>query len=316
MNDNKIKNIIIDTDLGADSDDVGAIVLASAFEDLSLCKILAVIHSTRNPYGVAVIDILKRFYKRNYLLGGYLKEEFYTNEKVHVFDKDICDIYGSKYVNNITQDLDSIRLYRKILSEAEDNSIIIASIGQFSNLNNLLLSKGDDISPLDGFTLIKNKVHHIVSMATLINDNHEVTSFNNNERFPEYNIACDILDAKEFISSCPKEIIFIDFYLGVDVWTGKPLMNKPSPFKEAYIRYNKDFLNHEGRSWDLIAIYYAIKEDLYQKIGPGNMVIDDKGYSSFIYNKNGKHYYLRPTTKKEIIEETINNYLKVMDKYE
>lgn len=312
----EIKNIIIDTDLGADSDDVGALVLAFRFEDLSLCKILSVIHSTRNPYGPAVIDILKRFYKRDYLIGAYLKEEFHTNEKVHVFDKDICDIYGSKYINNIPNDLDSIRLYRKILSNAEDNSIIIISIGQFSNLNNLLISLPDDISPLSGYELIKNKVHHFVSMSTIINDNHQLCSFNNNERFVEYNIECDVMDARNFISNCPKEIIFIDFYCGVDVWTGKPLMNKPSPFYEAYIRYNKDFENHEGRSWDLIAIYYAIKEDLYDKLGPGKMIIDEKGYSSFIYDKNGNHYYLRPNENKETIEKTINKYLEGMDKYE
>ncbi|CCC13645.1 unnamed protein product [Sordaria macrospora k-hell] len=59
----------------------------------------------------------------------------------------------------------AVELYRKLLSEADDESITIASIGFLDNLSLLLDSEPDLFSPLTGRQLISQKVAELVVMG-------------------------------------------------------------------------------------------------------------------------------------------------------
>ena len=58
-----------------------------------------------------------------------------------------------------------VDLYRQLLSEAEDDSIHIISIGFLTNLADLLRSEPDDWSPLSGSALVSAKVSELVVMV-------------------------------------------------------------------------------------------------------------------------------------------------------
>ena len=52
---------------------------------------------------------------------------------------------------------DAVEVYRKILAEADDKSIVISSIGFINNLANLLQSGPDQYSQLTGVELVDAK---------------------------------------------------------------------------------------------------------------------------------------------------------------
>ena len=53
---------------------------------------------------------------------------------------------------------DAVTVLRRSLAEAEDGSLVIASIGFLHNLLSLLQSPGDSISPASGYELVRDKV--------------------------------------------------------------------------------------------------------------------------------------------------------------
>lgn len=52
---------------------------------------------------------------------------------------------------------DAVALYRRILSEQPDGSVVVVAVGPLRNLANLLRSRADDASPLDGRALVAKK---------------------------------------------------------------------------------------------------------------------------------------------------------------
>lgn len=64
--------IIFDTDMSIDVDDVGALCVAHALEDLEETEILAVLHNTGLKEGVGAISVINHFYGRDHIqIGAY-----------------------------------------------------------------------------------------------------------------------------------------------------------------------------------------------------------------------------------------------------
>ena len=56
----------------------------------------------------------------------------------------------------------AVEVYRQVLAEAEDHSVVISAIGFATNLADLLRSGPDDKSPLTGAELVGQKVKTVV----------------------------------------------------------------------------------------------------------------------------------------------------------
>lgn len=299
----KVK-IIIDTDLGADCDDVGALGVAFALEKRGRCQILAVGHCNLGEEGPQCIEILKNYYHCDFPIGVNDFQEVKHNN-THKFDTLLIEKYRG-YIKNTSYE-NVVSLYRRVLAEQEDQSVVLISIGTLTNLAALARSSKDEISPLSGKELIAKKVKKCVHMMGIIADGSGVTEFNHNQPFPEYNIECDIPSAREFLLQHEKPSYMLDFYDGVEVWTAGALFSHHvvSPITLSYEAYAKG----ASRSWDLLTVYYAITGELYDTIGPGTWTIDEKGFSYFAKKAGGRDYYLRPNTSKEEIEKTIDDVL-------
>lgn len=154
--------LIIDTDYDSDVDDVAALTLAHAYADAGEAEILGVavvglnatsapaVHAQNVYYGRAGIPVGVRRGKgppSSSAYTGMLVERFPA-----AFDKDAAP--------------DAVALYRKLLAEADDQSVVIVSLGHLTNLADLLESGGDPHSPLAGKDLISKKVIRYVCMGT------------------------------------------------------------------------------------------------------------------------------------------------------
>jgi len=64
-------NLIIDTDMGYDVDDVGAVCIAHALQDAGEANILGIVHDTGFEKGIGAVSVLNTFYGHDIQLGAY-----------------------------------------------------------------------------------------------------------------------------------------------------------------------------------------------------------------------------------------------------
>ena len=259
------QRIIFDTDMGPDYDDVGAITVLHAFADSGEINILATMASTKYEGVAAVLNVLNTYFNRPGIpIGvpsGYAVEQ---RDWQHWTDTIIAD-YPHKIKKNSDAE-DAVTLYRKLLSKQPDNSVVIITVGFLTNIANLLQSKPDRYSALDGVALVKKKVKKLVSMAG---------------KFPEgkeFNIYKDADAAQYAFTHFPKPVLFCGFEIGERIKCGLPLIYNDAiqhdPVKDVFrISILQAAGDSAGRmSWDeattLIAIagyqpFYHVKKRKY-----------------------------------------------------
>ena len=165
--------LIIDTDIGAFVDDVGAICSANALQDLGEAEIIAVVHDTGFIKGVGGISALLGYYRRATVPLGAYKGIFgraptHGNFSQDTFLSDLIDHF-SPPISNATQVPTALEIYRRALAQAPDGAVRIASIGMTTNLRDLLMSGPDEHSPLHGKELIARKVNTVAWMDGMYN---------------------------------------------------------------------------------------------------------------------------------------------------
>lgn len=166
--------LIIDTDLSIDVDDVGALCIAHALADRGEADLLAIVHDTGVPGGVGVISILNHWYGRSSLpVGAYtgpvgnptvtVKPDW-THKGNGVYLYDLLSKFPST-IRDSSQAPSSLSVLRSSLADADDGSVTIAAIGHATNMLDLLNSRPDKHSDLTGLELVKRKVLKLVIMG-------------------------------------------------------------------------------------------------------------------------------------------------------
>jgi inosine-uridine nucleoside N-ribohydrolase len=294
--------IILDTDIGPDYDDVGAVAVLYALADKGEAIPLAVMASNKNQFVAPVIDVLNTYFGRPDLPIGAPKG----------FGVDIGawqkwpQMLLEKYPHTITSTSkvqDAVALYRKILAHQPDHSVTIASIGFLTNLSNLLNSRPDQYSNLSGRDLIKRKVSKLVSMAGW---------------FPkgrEYNLLTDSAASANVFNHWPVTVIFSGFEIGKEIKTGLGLVNDVSvdgPVKDVFaFCIPKAKEDSAGRmSWDETTVLVAIRgAKPYFGLERGHIVIEG-GNNTWKNDKNGSQYYLTKALPDNEMAAIIESYMK------
>lgn len=277
-------SVILDTDIGPDYDDVGAMAVLHALADRGEARPLAVIASNKHELVVPTIDVLNTYFGRPTLPIAVTKGTGVDDGAPQKWP----EMLVAKYPHTIRSSADApdaITTYRQILAKQPNGSVTIVTVGFLTNMANLLDSKPDQYSRLGGRELVKQKVKELVSMAGL---------------FPagrEFNVHKDSVAAEKAFTNWPTPVIFSGFEIGKQVKTGLRVIADPSlnsPVKDVFahcIPLSKQ--DKDGRmSWDqtavLVAIrgtkpYYTLKRGRYIAKGGNNGWQDDP---------NGNHYYL------------------------
>jgi len=247
-------NIIIDTDIAPDYDDVGAMAILHAFADKGEANILATISSNAFETTGPTISVLNTYFNRPDIPIGVTKKEEPNKECQQEWAEAIIKKYPHSLRSNADA-MDAVKLYRKIISKQPDHSVTIVTIGFFTNLAGLLESKGDAYSPLDGKTLVAKKVKQLVSMAA---------SLNNGNSGYEFNVATDAAASKKVFEEWPTPVTLSGFEIGEKILTGISLIHNDaiqnSPVKDAFtIALVKDHNTIGRNSWDETAVLVAVR---------------------------------------------------------
>lgn len=294
--------ILLDTDLGSDCDDAGALAVLHKMADKGLCEILAVTHCSSGVCGAVTIQAINDWYKRPEIpIGIYKKREFLTAGNYIKYSKPLSEAYLQN--NDMPQIEDAVRVMRKTLVENKD--VVIAVIGMSNNIAQLLKSEADDISSLSGMELVKQSVKCMYVMGGHFSD----------LTYGEYNIVTDIESARYVSENFPMPICYIGFEVGDKVITGRNLKKQPqeNPVRQAYYIWNMSILKKEffGRSsWDPITVYCAVIEDnhLYIKSSPKQITFDGDG--CVVMRDGGKDCYMIAKASDAEVQNTIDELLQ------
>ncbi len=292
-------SIIFDTDIGPDYDDVGALAILHALADKGECNILATMASNKHKLIAPVLDVINTYFNRPHLPIAVVRGDAVDLSATQKWDSLIVADYPHDLKTN-EQAQDALQLYRKILSEQPDGSVTIVTVGFLTNMANLLRSGADEISSLTGEQLIKKKVKLLVSMAARFD--------NEMGNFKEFNVVKDAAASKYAFDNWPVPIIFSGFEIGMNIFTGLPVMNNKaivnSPVKDVFAKSIPLDPNDAGgrMSWDETAVLVGVRGyQPYFDVVKGRIITNSDGTNGWDPNGDRDLYLVQkmPVTEME-----------------
>ena len=256
-------NVILDTDMGSDCDDVGALAMLNEYSKQGKVNILGVIYSSGAvPFGVGVIDAINRYYHNDHIPVGanYNSAVGDPVDKMQAekLSKDTA-AFRNRYIKN-TDVSEQTTLLRSILSRETVDHVVYITVGHTKGLYDLLVSEPDSISELSGFELANRKIDKWVALGAL-NANNSGDHYAKDWNFFFNGTAAY---SKYLVDHFPRPSYFID--AGSDVMTGKSLNNTPAgnivrtAYRDWLWNVEQKTLGDQRPSWDLMAVYYAVEE--------------------------------------------------------
>ena len=146
-------------DLGFDVDDAGALAVAHHLSSLGYCDIIGVTHNTGFVKGVGGVDVIANWYNQTgHVLGAYTGAWGGSNSAQNAQDSYTTMLEGEyeSDVQTFDQVMGALEAYKKSLGAAEDKSVTIASIGELTNLRDIVQDDPD---------LFMSKVKEIIYMV-------------------------------------------------------------------------------------------------------------------------------------------------------
>jgi len=295
-------DIILDTDMGGDCDDVGALALLHVLANRGETRILGVTHDTSLRCGAAAIDIINRFYGRETEIGVYKGADFLSGKNYDKYVTALYEKFGSAYGDR-ERAAEAVAFIRKLLTRS-DGKVKLLGIGHHNNFAALLKSEPDENSPLCGAELIKAKIEEVILMAGLFGESE-------GWKGAEYNIKQDVASSRFFIADCPAPITFIDFKIGYKVETFKKLMDCTGDGNPVAMAYRLWTGGAARSSWDPIAVLYAAHglNGIFSRVGKGVVTVTEEGITSFTHDENGNHSYLLSNLPDEALAEYIDDLI-------
>ena len=279
--------VIFDTDMGNDVDDPLALDMLYKAVDRGEIILLGILSSKDTEFSPRYIDMMNTWYGYPEIPVGRVRDGVVL--KRDDYARAVC---ASGLFPRSRRDRDygdPVTLYRRLLAESPDSSVVVVSVGFSTNLGRLLESWGDKYSPLDGIELVKRKVKFCSVMGGSFGDKPRA----------EYNIVNDIPNAKRLFALCPVPVAVVSLELGKTVnypgasietdfaWAGK------HPMVEGYKAYRK--MPYDRPTWDMMSVLYVLRPEMFGVSEPGIICVDDQGYTYFTPTPRGKHTVLTLT---------------------
>lgn len=303
MVDNSKTKLIVDTDIEAAYDDVGALAVMHALSARGEVEVLAVICDSVNSNGGPCIDIINNYYNRADIPIGTVRVADFQSSDRYAYYREYMEKFPienrfNEYIMNNTpleritnkDYCNAVKLYREVLSKQPDKGVVICAIGYLTAIEQLLKSEGDIYSMLSGYDLVRCKVKKIVTMSDM--------------PFPEegdgaFNWDMDLEAAIYVINNSPSPI-YISKY-GRNIFTGKRLLKKEPEDNPILKAIHRGVPKGKSKmsSWDQVAMLYAVK-------GESELFKEEKGYELKYDKEIGKFIWRRNSRGRQDVFVSIN----------
>lgn len=242
--------VLFDTDMDSDCDDAGAMAMLHALADAGEVRILATVVSARHRWSAPCVEAINRYYGRPDLPIGVPR------------GRDTGSKIGSRYAQAIAKEFPgtlksyedapaATDVYRKVLAAEPDASVVVVTVGDVTNLRDLLETGPDAHSPLAGPDLVRRKVARWVCMGGRYPEHLDPKVYGNFKTDPQATVAA--------VRDWPGTIWFSG--LGEEILTGKGLRDLPAanPVRRVYELYLGG--KPTRPSWDQVALLFAVRPD-------------------------------------------------------
>ena len=287
-------NIIYDTDMGGDCDDVGALFMLHGAVERGEAKLLATMGCVSSPTVAPAIDAINRWFGRPEIPVGTLKDPGFLDG--WSYTNWIAGSYPRRFATS-SEYPDAVTLYRQILAKQPDRSVTVVAVGPLRNLANLLKSKGDAASPLDGPALIAKKVKELGVMGGKYKP-HE----SKDEKDVEYNFMVDAPSAALVCALWPTPVLWNGD--GGGTCSGRRVtyeMPEHNPLNIAYAIYADVGFAGDRLSWDPISCLVAVRgpKPWYSVVSGGSNTADPTtGRNLWKSGEDRGHSYLVPDERR------------------
>ena len=281
--DMKNVNIVFDTDAGSDCDDMMALAYLIYGRRHLGVNLLAITHCLSGNYAIPAIRAFFRHYGEPVPAVGKVEDGVKLPDKY-------CGAVSERF--GISEDFapvnNAVSVLRRTLAECEGKCVICA-VGHFTNIAQLIRSDGDDLSPLRGIDLLREKCEKLVVMAAKfrVNDQGILDA--------DWNIRKDVPSAKIMFEECPVPIVALPSETGKYMMTGRELYakygdNDPLALSFAkYLTYDHFSISDGRHSWDPATVVYAVEgcRDFLSESERGKVLLTDDGISYFTPDSEG-----------------------------
>lgn len=288
--------VIFDTDIGNDVDDVLALGMLHALQSRGACELLAVTITKNDELAGPFVDAVNTFYGRPDVPIGCIRGKPERNPGKFLPLAEVKDEGKLRFPRDLNRSSDAPAapaLLRQILVAQPDASVVLIQVGFFSNFAALLDTPADDVSPLNGRELVKQKVKFLSVMAGSFQTIHD------NNHMLEFNVVCDIPAAQKVARDWPTPIVWSGFEIGIAL--AYPAVSierdygyvRHHPLAEAYYLYEPP--PHDRPTWDLTSVLYAVHPDrgYFNLSTRGTVEVLDDGFTRFSPKQDGRDRFLK-----------------------
>jgi purine nucleosidase len=295
-------NVIFDTDIDSDVDDVEALAMLHTLADQKAIKFRGVIVTSDDPFAPSAVSALNKYFGRARLPIGFLKnQENLKNQSKYT--RQLAEEFPHRLKSH-EKAKDATALYRQLLSKSPDNSVVIITVGHLTNLQNLLQSGPDRHSKLSGKELVEQKVARWLCMGGMYPEGKEANFYRP-----------DPLSTVYCLQEWTKPVTFAGWEIGNEVITGgqylKDRLSPSSPVYRSYELYN----NFKGRpSWDQLAVYLLLDDwaQYFDVVSDGQVEVADDGSNVWRSGEKKNHEYLvfKPGADREELARKIDDMVR------
>ncbi len=268
--------IILDTDFGSCTDDLFSIVMLYHYIEDGLVDLKGVIVDREGDRNAVLVDIFNQYYghpdipialEHNGVKNPY---DFIPYSRLVDFKK--AD--GSwLYPRSIDPGKlpEGYKFYRKLLSEAEDHSVVVLAIGMMTCLSQLFESGPDEFSPLRGVELFGRKVKAVYVQAGHFDGNDNFSGYNMRTASEAAAVFYDKLPANVDLILSPTNVGEMMDYSSEDILIDLSY-TALHPIKTVYTQFDCEV---GQRMWDTNCVVNAV-------LGDGEYNLSQRGWVKYL----------------------------------
>ncbi len=292
-------NVIFDTDIGNDIDDVLALQMLLNYEKAGHIDLLGVTICKAHEKTIPFVDGYCRFNGRNDIPVGFVYDGVTPEDNSYLLPTLAAQYDGRPLLEPVRTVTDGIpeayKLLRQLLVSAEDGSVTIVAVGPLTNIGRLLTSGPDEISPLTGQELVRDKVSRIVTMAGAFEMGYDMV---------EWNVLCDVGNARKTFEQSPVPLTSSGYEVGYALkYPHQSILSdfgvpESHPLCVAYQHYSQ--MPYDRECWDLTAVLEAVEPGRWFAVSPaGKIILDEKGQSVLEVSEGGLQNYMKLTPEQQ-----------------
>ena len=324
--------LLYDGDLGPDPCDYTTLSMLHEYHRRGMIELVGTIGVTPDPYQAATFSLYNRIYGSRIPYGAYRRSGdvsygwpvrlMYRIALLATTRANPNRVLSEKYAMAdlpLAEDVPGpVETYRKLLSEAQDDSITIYAAGPLFNFPPLLASGPDRYSPLDGRTLLKKKTKRFVFMGGYFPNSSDFPPFSRTSG-AEYNwwalrqpgVTRTTIDA---LVALGKPMTYVGFEVGARILLGREVVRRlgpDHPTSVAYYQYRATYegeeegIDEDNPAFDDVALFHLVEGGIGSYFGrvSGSVHIDERGANGWLANGGTQSYLtLLPRAEDELVE--------------